>query len=83
MNKHESCMIDMMKMEDCRLIVADGAGPVRVTRERAENQNWSVWPARSRTSGPSVRDSLSAGMEPGKPGSVQQALTVLTAAMED
>lgn len=56
---------------------------VRVTRELAMNQTLE----RLATAEPDrwniVLDSLSAGMEPGELGSMQQVLTALAAAMED
>ena len=56
---------------------------VEVTKELAANQSLVRLAAEDPERWNLVVDSLSAGMEPGEMGSVQQVLTALVAALED
>jgi hypothetical protein len=56
---------------------------VRVTKELAVNQTLMRLAAQDPKRWNFLLDSLSAGMEPGELGSVQQVLTALSSALED
>lgn len=56
---------------------------VRITKEPAVGQTLMGLAAQDPERWNFVLDSLSAGMEPGEMGSIQQVLTALSAAMED
>ena len=70
----------LARLEELKRVLERAA---EVTKELAANQSLVRLAAEDPERWNFVLDSLSAGMEPGEMGSVQQVLTALIAAMED